>query len=65
MKDMGLTQKCTCFGEKRLQNVAFVRFLLRNGVAERVLRRYYKRSVAGDVGDIRFSKSGSAGGEKK
>ena len=48
MAYMGLTQKRTCFGEKTLQNVAFVIILLRHGVAERVLRRYYKRSIAGD-----------------
>ena len=41
MTYMGLTQKRTCLGEKTLQNVAFVIFLRRYRVAERVLQRYY------------------------
>ena len=43
MMCMGLTLKKGGFGEKTLQNVAFVIFLPWHGITERVLRRYHQR----------------------
>ena len=43
MLDRGLAPKQGLLDEKWLQNVAFVSILRRQGTAERVLRRYYKR----------------------
>ena len=56
MLGMDLTQKQGRFDEKTLQNVAFVILLLRQGIAERVLRRYYQRQRRA----IHLSKSGLA-----
>ena len=58
MLGMWLTQKQGSFDEKTLQNVAFVMFLRRHGMTERVLRRYYNRRRA-----IHLSKSGRGGGK--
>ena len=43
MLGMWLRRKKGVLDEKWLQNVAFVSILRRQGAAERVLRRYYKR----------------------